>query len=137
MSYSFPTNVVDDKAHLMIHWDAAGKAVVMEWKTFASGPAFRNGLDMGLDTIMKKGSHRWLADLRELSVVGSSDRDWSNEDWFPRAIAGGITRMALVVPNGVLAQMSVDMIMSKVDDIGLETHYFDSVDEARKWLMAG
>lgn len=126
--------IVWETPFLTIHWDEEIQAVQMEWKQFAGGDDFRAALDKGLSLIAVKQAHRWLADLRNLGPVTAADQRWSNEDWFPRAIAGGIRAMALVAPHRAVAQLSVRTIMSKVDDKELETAYFDSVEAARNWL---
>lgn len=132
--YTFKTAMVFDKPYLAIHWDNTFQIVVMQWKGFAQGADFREGLDAGLKILSENKGRRWLADLRQLGVVTQADQKWSNEDWFPRAIQAGIKHMALVVPHSALARMSVNQIMSKVEGIGLVSHYFDSADDARTWL---
>jgi hypothetical protein len=83
-----------------------------------------------------KKTGRWLADLRNLGPIAPDDQQWSNEDWFPRAIAGGVRWMALVAPKRVVAKMAVWTIMSKVADRSLVTAYFDELPAAREWLRA-
>lgn len=122
---------------ITIHWDEEINAVMMEWTKFAVSAHFRRALNDGLDLLIEKGSQRWLADLRGLGPVGPADQKWSNEDWFPRAIAAGVTRMALVAPKTTLSRMSVDTIMERVGEVNLATHYFDSVADARQWLAGG
>ena len=122
---------------ITIHWDEEISAVIMEWTKYAISARFRRALNEGLDLLIAREAHRWLADLRGLGPVGPEDQKWSNEDWFPRAIAGGITCMALVVPISTLSKMSVETIMQKVDETKLAVHYFDSVEEARQWLATG
>jgi hypothetical protein len=121
---------------LNIYWIEDVKAVHMEWKKYAAGDKFRNGLDKGLELITAKGSSRWLADLRDMQVVNQEDQEWSNEDWTPRAVKAGIRHMAILVPKDVFGKTSVDRIMEKMLDIGLTTHYFESVDEAKNWLKS-
>lgn len=128
------TMVYFNEPFLTIHWDENIKAVRMEWKQFAEGRDFQLGLDEGLALASEKNAQRWLADLRNLGPVTLADQKWSNENWFPRALAAGIRAMALVAPHKVVAQLSVRTIMSKVDDKALETAYFDDVEEARRWL---
>jgi hypothetical protein len=121
---------------LTISYDNGSQSVNMKWKSFAHGDDFRNGLNSGLDLIKQKGSKKWLADLRDLGTVPTKDQEWSNTDWFPRAVSGGIRKMAIVMPKSTLSAMSVKNIMTKVEGINIETNYFDSDDEARKWLAA-
>jgi hypothetical protein len=120
--------------YLNIYWIEDMRAVLMEWKKYAAGKDFRKGLDTGLELISRKNSSKWLADLREMQVVNQDDQLWSNKDWFPRAIKAGIRQMAIIVPTDVFGNMSVNRIMENAADIGLTTHYFDSVEEAIDWL---
>ncbi len=124
-----------DSPYLTITWDVPLQSVVMEWRRFVSGDDFRNGLDKGLDLLIQQRAHRWLVDLRNLGVVTQEDQQWSNETWFPRAIAGGITAMAIVLPHDIIARWSVDRIMSKVEGTRLVVHHFDALDAARQWLQ--
>ncbi len=126
--------ILFDEPYLTIHWNPNDKIVMMEWKSFVFGAEFRHALDQGLDVIIQNNTHRWLADLRHLGVLSPADEKWSNEDWFPRALANGITRMALVLPERAVATMSVKNIMKKVDDDVLVTNYFATVEEAYDWL---
>ena len=125
-----------DTPYLTVHWNEEIKCVWMEWKKFVKGAGFRNGLDKGLELIIAKESSKWLADLTRLKVVDMEDQEWSNNDWFPRAIEGGIQWMAIVVPEDIFAKMSVNSIMEKVPTMQLTVHYFDSLHEAEDWLRA-
>lgn len=123
-----------DLDFLLIHWDDSIKSVVMTWKKFARGDHFRNGLNEGVNLIKEKGGLNWLADLRDLGTVTNEDQQWSNEDWYPRAIAAGIRYMAIIMPKSYVSTLSVKNILTKVEDIEIETQYFDSVEEAKHWL---
>lgn len=106
----------------------------MMWKDFVHGDPFRLGLNKGLELIEEKNASLWLADLRKMQVLSLEDQDWSTNDWFPRAIKGGIRKMAIVLPESALAKMGLKNIMNKVGGIEIETSYFSSIDEAEKWL---
>lgn len=123
-----------DEPFLTIHWEEAAKAVRMEWKAFASSEDFRRGLNKGLELLTKKMTGRWLADMRNIGVIGIADQKWSNEDWFPRAVKGGLRFMALVMPTSTLSTMGVKNIMNHIGDIPIDTRYFDNTNEALAWL---
>jgi SpoIIAA-like len=123
-----------DSRWLTIHWDEARQAVWMEWRAYAEGQEYRAGLDAGLSLIRLKRASRWLADLRHLGPVAQPDQAWSNENWFPRALAAGIRSMALVAPETAVARLSVNRIMSRVHEEHLVTAYFSTVESARAWL---
>lgn len=123
-----------NERHLAIRWDEEINAVWMEWKSFADGRELRGGLDAGLVLAAQKNTGKWLADLRELGPITPDDQKWSNEDWFPRAISGGVRWMALVAPRKIVAKMSVRTVMNKVMDKNLTTSHFDELEPARRWL---
>lgn len=123
-----------DKPFLTIYWDNSIACVIMEWKKFVAGNDFRTGLDTGLQLIIDKRSTKWLADLRNLGVVAQEDQEWSNNNWFPRALIAGITHMAIVQPANIISKWSVDRILEKVANTNLTIHYFDDLDKARQWL---
>jgi hypothetical protein len=123
-----------EEDHLTAQYDEELDAVVMKWHNFAEGEPFRDGLEAGLELIQKKDAENWLADLREMGTVADDDQEWSNHNWFPRAIETSLSNMAIVQPESVIANMSVENIMQEVGDGELTTHYFDSRPEAAQWL---
>ena len=122
---------------LDVFWDDSCQCAKMVWKKFVQGEDFRSGLNKGLNLIMEKKAYRWLADLRNMQVLSIADQAWSNENWFPRAVSGGIRRMAIIYPSSALAKVGVKNIMNKVGEINIETAYFDSVEDAKAWLEEG
>lgn len=120
--------------YLTASYDEDLDAVVMDWHDFANGEEFREGLDAGLELVNEKRASNWLADLREMGTVTDDDQEWSNTDWFPRAMESSLTSMAIVQPESVLAEMSVENIMQETEEADLTTHYFDNRPEATEWL---
>jgi len=123
-----------DERHLTIRMDDTLDAVVMEWHEFAEGEPYREGLESGLELAQQERATNWLADLREMGTVAEADQEWSNEEWFPRALDSPISNMAIVQPESVVADMAVENIMQEVGDGALTTRYFDDRAEAESWL---
>lgn len=123
-----------NKPHLTVRWDDQTEAVHMDWHDFADGEPYREGLDAGLDLVEERDATRWLADLRDLGVVSEEDKQWSNEEWFPRALESSLSSMAIVRPESVIADMAVDDIMQEVGDGEITVKNFEDIDAARKWL---
>lgn len=123
-----------EKDHLTVRYDEGLDAVVMEWNEFAQGEDFRDGLDAGLELVQEKEATNWLADLREMGTVTDEDQEWSNNNWFPRALETTLAHMAIVQPESVVANMSVENIMKEVAGGELTSHYFDNRSEAKQWL---
>jgi hypothetical protein len=123
-----------DEPFLTVHWEEDAKTVRMEWKAYAKSEELRKGLNKGLELLTKRMTGRWLGDLRNIGVIGLADQKWSNEDWFPRAVKGGMRFMALVMPTSAISSMGVRNILNQLGDITIETRYFDNTDEALAWL---
>jgi hypothetical protein len=123
-----------EKDYVVIEYDGSLDAAKLRWRGFVDGEKFREALNEGLVLVEQESADNWFADLRELETVAEEDQQWSNEEWFPRAIDAGLKNMAIVQPESVVAEMSVDNIIQEVDGADLVTHYFDDPDDAREWL---
>jgi hypothetical protein len=121
---------------LHVLFDAECQAAHMQWKDFAQGEDFRNGLNAGLALVQEKALKNWLADLRQMAAINPDDEVWSNTDWFPRAIGAGLQNMAIVPSTDIFNQISVESIMSQVPGTAITVHYFSTPEEARTWLKA-
>jgi hypothetical protein len=117
----------------IVKWDAASQAAHMEWQGWAAPAEFRAANDALVQAITDHHSSKVLGDSRQVKVMQQADQDWVNGDWFPRILAAGLTRMALVLPKSGLAKMNIDDMVSRVAD-RLDVAYFETLDDARTWL---
>lgn len=118
---------------LTIEWDAALGAVVMNWHDFATGETYREGLNAGLDLAIEKDAANWLADLRDLGTLSEDDQQWTQEEWHPRAFKSSLSNMAIVQPESVVANLSVEDLVQEVGS-NTTSRIFDDRDDARQWL---
>lgn len=126
-----------DAPHLTIRWDQGTNCVHIEWKGFIHGEIVRDGLHRALAFFKQKNTDRWLGDTRKLKVMIEEDMKWINDVWFPQAFSAGLRKLAYVIPESALAQMSLKRLMSKVKDETCEIAYFSDLEEAKRWLRAG
>lgn len=124
------------KPGITITWDENVKCIQAIGQGFVDGNSYRGSMDKGLELLKEKKASRWLADMLDQKVLSSEDQDWTIQDWTPRAVAAGIKKSAFVVPKSVIAQMSLRRMTAKVGNVELEMAYFESVEEAKKWLKA-
>jgi hypothetical protein len=118
----------------VVRWDSPSQAAHMEWQGWAKPAEFRAANDALVQAIKDHRGSRVLGDSRLIKVIQKSDQEWVNTDWFPRILAAGLTRMALVIPQSGLAKMNIDDMVSPVAD-RLDVAYFATLAEARVWLM--
>lgn len=121
---------------LTIEWEPTIEAVVMDWHAFAKGEAYRNGLDKGLELVEDKGATNWLADLRDLGTVTQEDQEWTQNEWHPRAFETTLSNIAVLQPESVVANMSVDDLVEEFGSNDNKSRIFSDRDEAESWLEA-
>jgi hypothetical protein len=131
----------------VVKWDATSKAVYVEWQGWADPTEFAALSEAGLRALTEHHGSRWLGDLRHMKAIQQSDQDWASQNWFPRVLAAGLRRMALVIPTSGIAKANLEAILGRVQGEDplkrLPTHvpgtnmglaYFATVKEARDWL---
>jgi SpoIIAA-like len=117
-----------------VRWDPALKAAHMEWQGWADETEFRAANSAIVDAITDHHGSRALGDCRSMKVTKQSDQEWIDREWFPRVVAAGLTRMALVIPTSGLAKMNVEDMVARVPNTTLQVGYFATLEEARIWL---
>lgn len=117
----------------VVRWDGQSRAAHMEWQGWAAPAEFRAANDALVQALKDHNSSKVLGDSRRIKVIKESEQRWVNEDWFPRILAAGLTRMALVIPASGLAKMNIDDMVSRVGD-HLDVAYFATLNQARTWL---
>jgi hypothetical protein len=129
-----------DEPFVKIDWDEKSKCIVADWKGVGRGAAYRAALDRSLDLVRKHHAKKWLAIMLDASgVMSPEDSEWLRVDWFPRLLAAGGRRFAIVLPPQALAAMQLNRIKREIDaekespDAFLN-RYFDDVTKARTWL---
>jgi hypothetical protein len=118
---------------LTIEWDESTEAVVMNWTDFVEGDEYREGLNEGLELVKRHNSENWLADLRDMSAVSQEDQEWTRDEWHPRAFELPLTKMAIVQPESVVAEMSVEDLVQEIGE-QITMQIFDDTSEAKAWL---
>jgi hypothetical protein len=121
----------------VVTWDPEHGAVCIEWQSWASSAEFVAALDAGLLCLTEHRGSRFLADCTAMKAVKQFDQEWLDQDWFPRVLALGLRRMAVVTPKSGLVRMNVKDMMARVPATKLEVAHFATVAEAKEWLHTG
>lgn len=124
-----------DEDFATVTYDAETGAVVARMTEYAEGEPFREYMNAVIEAVNDTGSECVLADTREQPTLDSADQEWSATEWGPRAESNGVEKLAAVVPESVLAEMSVQKVIEQSPD-DIERQFFDSIDEAEAWLTS-
>jgi hypothetical protein len=107
--------------------------VVARMHDFEEGEPFREYMDSIIDAIADQRTDRIIADTSEMGTLTQDDQAWSVQDWAPRAEEAGLDHMALVMPESVVAEMSVESIVEMASDT-INRELFDNLEDARTWV---
>ena len=87
-----------------------------------------------LNTLIKNQTHKVLADIKDMTLIGLEDQKWLESDFLPRAIDFGFKAIAIIKPKHYFNKVAVESISYKVDQSILTINFFDDVEEAKAWL---
>ena len=132
-----------DESFVKIDWSEEDECIVADWKGVGRGAEYRAALDRSLELVRRRKARRWLAIMVEAQgVMAPEDTEWLVHDWFPRLLALGAKRFAVVLPPQALAAMQLNRLKREIDEEkespdAFRNRYFDDVDKARAWLAEG
>jgi hypothetical protein len=119
-------------------WNEEINAVEMTWKGHVASEAYRQSLVALLDTLQSRKASLILIDSRKLQVILPDDQTWTNTVFVPRATALGLRKLASVMPESVVAQLSIDKLVRKANEstggLAYQLVAFDTPEKARAWL---
>ncbi|TAF32301.1 MAG: hypothetical protein EAZ57_09375 [Cytophagales bacterium] len=79
---------------------------------------------------------RNISDVRDMKFLITPElQEWTNEVVFSRFWAVGLRKVAFVTSKVMLAQMSVEQTMEEETGSSFEFQYFDTIENAEKWVL--
>ena len=130
-----PANdVYVDEPYVSIRWDGLHNHVFSEWRGFANSAELRNCLLKAIEAIRDNRAAAYVSDARKLKVVVHEDQVWVKETWMPLAISAGLKRLAFVTSSTGLGRLTIEDVVTMVDDHGVQSRTFDSLNAARQWV---
>jgi len=78
----------------------------------------------------------FLDDTREFSFTITLElQSWVDNEVFPRFIAAGLKKYAIIVSKEFISQLSIEQTMEgKKGSQSFEVQYFGNTEEARQWI---
>ena len=115
-------------------WDAKSQSVLVVWSGRATAHEFSALLDAELRALRAHSSSHLLADLKRQPPIAPDALDGADREWLPRALAAGLRRFAVVLPDDREAAINIEDRLGRVSRDELEVGFFHTIDEARGWL---
>lgn len=123
-----------DEPHATVSYNETADVVVGELKEFVEGSDFKEYMNTLIDVLEEKHATKMVADTSTFdAALTQEDQVWSVEDWTPRAEDAGLEHLALVMPEAVVAEMSIENIINMTDD-SITRDVFTDRSEAINWL---
>lgn len=113
------------------------QSILCQWKDFPDSAEFRNGMNEMEKAMLKYNTNTILADSRKQGAISPEDQHWALYDWGLEAKEklGTKQKVAIVVPDDIFAQLSLDAVMSDSAVAETDMSYFPDPDAAEKWLI--
>jgi len=120
-----------------VGFDAEVPCVAMTWQGYATSRAFREANEQIVAVIAKHKTAKMLADVKHFVLIGAEDQTWLAADWIPRAMAAGMTIVAMVLPTFHFNRVAIANVAEKLDPGRLMLRFFADREDARAWLRTG
>jgi hypothetical protein len=117
-----------------IYPDEVSNIIIMDWEGYATSEQFREGTETMLNLLIEQRSHKALANIRDMVLIGAEDQKWMETNFLPRAIRFGFKACAIVKPLNYFNKVAVETISFKVEKEKLQINFFDTTEEAKAWL---
>ncbi|HEX3009186.1 MAG TPA: hypothetical protein VHO90_16400 [Bacteroidales bacterium] len=105
------------------------------WTGFRSTDQMKGVLEGHFMDIYKKYKCKGaLVESTKMSGSFNDANDWLANVFMPKLIAQGLTKVAVVLPHNIFAQMAVDEWDKKIG--GFTSRNFGSLNEALAWLKS-
>lgn len=127
--------IVHETRNCKLEFDDEHNCLIQNWTGFSSSELFREIIYATLNEIEDKGISNLISNSKSQKVVAKSDIDWLTIEINPKLVRNGLRRMAFVLPENVITQMSVKHFTNQGESL-LEIRHFSSMDDAKKWIKS-
>lgn len=128
--------------YAIVAHDPAARLISDIWfGSFKTEERFRAVLEFICDRFDHGGYRYWLADLRYMTHSFAGSEDWLADYVFPRTIAAGLRREAVVLPENLNLPPNFDVFgaasaaLRKITDGRVRG--FTDISSAKAWLLEG
>lgn len=119
-----------------ITWDPDCEAVLVVWQGPGVAADFKALLPAEISALSRHGSSKLLVDCRLQGPLPREEQDWADAEWVPKAVAAGLRRFAVVLPDDREAAINLEDRLGRIKERELRIAFFATAPQARGWLGA-
>lgn len=120
-----------------IYYNTELHIVQSRWKgVYAEGQRLQEIFDQLILALQVKKCSMIIADAREMFVISPKDRQWTIDEWYPRAVKAGFKYQGLILSKDTFNELSVKQISAHYDENKVSTMYFTSPSVALDWVRS-
>lgn len=68
-------------------------------------------------------------------IIAPSMQDWINTEIFPSLLASGLRKVAILIADDLISQVSNEQAMEEDTGLKFDTKFFENKDFAMNWLL--
>ena len=122
--------------------DKSKKMLSLTWQPETenmSNEEFKEILLKLVDMVLQNDVEFWLGDTKLFNfIIEPEVQEWILPNYNEKLIAGGMKRMALIIPEQLFSEVSVtqttEEMLEAAQNEMFQIKYFDSVKNAQEWL---
>jgi hypothetical protein len=123
-----------EKDYLTIGYDKSCHAIIAEWKIPATSEELKVGLLEHIPAMEHYKTTKIISDTVGLGALHPDDTQWTITDWFPKASKIGWSHWALIVPQDVFTQISMENPVDNAVNNNVVQSFFDDMEMAKEWI---
>jgi len=74
--------------------------------------------------------------MKMFYVIPIDVQEWTNKNLFPRILAAGVNKVAIILPADIITQLSLEQVMEESMGVKFTTKYFSDSQIAKDWLIS-
>ena len=122
-----------DTPNVLIRWDGQGGYVLVQYRRWNDAKEVDGAIPSFLRAVREHHATRCLSDSRLRRVVQPAAQEAFVSRAIPPAAALGLKRLAIVLPQSVVAQTTVIPMVARYRE-HLTAEIFGTLEEAAAWL---
>ncbi len=133
-----PDPLEHDAPYVNVLVEPGDGIITIRWKNYAPSGTYRATLNMAVDLILAHKLRYFLTDQRRRGAILHEDEVWLVNDWGPRMASAGLERSAIVQSPDFFNRTTIERVVKTVlPSVPYTIMNFQTMEEAREWLMTG